>query len=332
MVMKSIEMEFGRAMSMVALAFLTVTSLAEAAPKKAKYVLLVGATPHYAAPVSAVEKGWCKEVGLNLEIKSFPSGNVAGQAFLTGQGDFVDTGDWAAVRSWLQTEDSKDPVVGLAPDTHYADLSLVMAQRSITDPKQLKGKKIGVWQGTTLEYFANLFLQKNGMSSNDVRLVNVQPAEMVPALDSGDLDAAVIWQPFGWKSQEVSGNKVHQLSTAKGYFTEYLVMSTRKSLLDNDPDAAKAFVACLKKGGEWTSKNHQAAAELVGNFFKVPSELSFKLISVMNMDPTFDAKFRAEMERLNGFMGPKGKSHKQIDWKKHFDVRGLMSADQSLVK
>ena len=55
-----------------------------------------------------MEKGFCKEMGLNVEIKKFTSGGVAAQSFLAGQGDFLDSGDWPAVRSWLTTDDKED--------------------------------------------------------------------------------------------------------------------------------------------------------------------------------------------------------------------------------
>lgn len=310
----------------------SVVSSVAAAPKKDKYQFLTGSTPQFAAPVVAVEKGWCKDMGLDIEIKKFTSGGVAAQSFIAGQGDFMDTGDWPAVRTWLLTQDKDDPIVGLAPDAHYGDLTVVMSKSEITDPKQLKGKKVGVWLGTTSEFFASLYLDKNGVPLDSVSYVNVKPAEMVPALDSGDIDAFVIWQPFGWKSQEVSGNKVHELSTAEGYFTEFVVVSTRKSLLDNDPDAAKVMLECMKKGGEWAAKNQKEASKIVGDFFKIPPETVMKMISVMNMDPTFTTKFRKDMDDLNNFMISKGKSKSRINWNKHFDARGLESVSPMLVK
>jgi ABC-type nitrate/sulfonate/bicarbonate transport system substrate-binding protein len=328
-------MKYGRgAFSMVlsAVFAVSVASSVAAAPKKDKYLFLTGSTPQFAAPVVAVEKGWCKDMGLDVEIRKFTSGGVAAQSFIAGQGDFMDTGDWPAVRTWLLTQDKDDPIVGLAPDAYYGDLTVIMAKSEIKDPKQLKGKKIGVWLGTTSEFFAGLYLDKHGVPLDSVKYVNVQPAEMVPALDSGDLDAFVMWQPFGWKSQEVSGNKVHELSTAEGYFTEFVVVSTHKSLLDNDPDAAKVMIQCMKKGGEWAAKNQQEASKIVGDFFKIPPETVMKMISVMNMDPTFSTKFRKDMDDLNNFMMSKDQSKSRINWNKHFDARGLETADPMLVK
>ena len=155
--------------------------------------------------------------------------------------------------------------------------------------------------------------------------MNVKPAEMVPALDSGDLDAYVIWQPFGWKSAEVSGDKVRQLSTAAGYFTEYVMVSTRKSLLDNDLDAASTLIQCMQKGAEYAANNPDDAAAAVGKFCNVPPETVMTMMNVMTPQSNNTAQMRDDLNKLNEFMVSKDKSDKQLDFGKHFDSRALQA-------
>ena len=309
-----------------------LVSPANAGPAKDKYVYLTGSTPQFFAPVTAVEKGICKDMGLDVEIKKFTSGGVAAQSFLAGQGDFLDSGDWPAVRSWLATDGEADPIVGMAQDAHYGDLSVVMSRAEITDGKQLRGKKVGVWLGTTSEFFAALFLDAHGVGLDEVEFVNVKPAEMVPALDSGDLDAYVIWQPFGWKSLEVSGDKVRELSTADGYFTEYVMVSTRKSLLDNDLDAAATLIQCMQKGAEYAANNPDDAVAAVSKFFNVPAKDVMKMVNVITPQPNNTAQMRDDLNKLNEFMISKDKSDKQLDFGRHFDSRALQAVDAGLVE
>ena len=320
------------AAALSALLAVSLVSTANAAPKKDKYLYLMGSTPQFFAPVTAVEKGFCKDMGLNVEIKKFTSGGVAAQSFIANQGDFLDSGDWPAVRSWLLTEDKEDPIVGMAQDAHYSDLSVIMSKADITDGKQLRGRKIGVWLGTTSEFFAALFLDAHGIGLDEVEFVNVKPAEMVSALDSGDLDAYVIWQPFGWQSMEVSGDKVRELSTADGYFTEYVMVSTRKSLLDNDPDAGKVMIECMQKGAEFAAANPEEAAEVVGDFFRMPAEKAIEMMDVITPQPNNTPQMRSDLNKLNEFMISKGKSSKQLDFDKHFDNRALMAVNPALVE
>lgn len=316
-----------------ALVAVAVTSgSANAAPKKDKYLYLMGSTPQFAPIVVGIKKGFCKDLGLNVEMKMFTSGGVAAQSFLAGQGDWVNTGDWPAVRSWLNTQGNDDPVVGLHPSAHYTDLSVVVSKASIKSAADFKGKTMGVWLGTTSEFFAAKYLDANGVMLDSVEYKNIKPAEMVIALDKGDIDGFTIWQPFGWRSEEISGNKVHILSTGAGFFTEYMVTSTRRSLIDNDPDAVAAMIKCTMQGAKYSAANVADASKIVGKHFKIPDDKVGRMISVMNMDVDYDAKFRKAMDELNAFMISKGKSEAEVSWDANFDSRGLGLVDKGLIK
>src|ERR1051325_7808848 len=133
-----------------------------AAPKKEKYLYLMGSAPQGTAPiVVAVKKGFCKSAGLDIDMKMFTSGGVAAQAFIGGQGDWVVTGDWPGMRAWMTTKDNADPIVGLFPAAHYTDLSVVVSKSSIKSASDFKGKTMGVWLGTTSEFFAAKYLDTN---------------------------------------------------------------------------------------------------------------------------------------------------------------------------
>lgn len=316
----------------ITLAAMTFGS-AHAAPKKEKYLYLMGSTPQGTAPiVVAVKKGFCKKAGLDIDMKMFTSGGVAAQAFIGGQGDWVVTGDWPAIRTWFITQNNPDPIVGLFPAAHYTDLSVVVSKSSIKKASDFKGKTMGVWLGTTSEFFAAKYLDSNGVPLKDVTYKNIKPAEMVVALDRGDIDGFTIWQPFGWRSEEVSGKKVHILSTGKGFFTEYMVTSARESQLKNDPDAASAMIKCTQQGADYVSAHPDDAAKIVGAQFKIPSDQVKKMIVVQNFDPTYNDHFRKAMDELNAFMMSKGKSKQKVDWSKLFDTEGLKSVDASFVK
>jgi ABC-type nitrate/sulfonate/bicarbonate transport system substrate-binding protein len=309
------------------LALLTVASTA-AAPKKSEYVFLTGTSPHFAAIVMGVRKGFCEELGLNIKFKQFTSGGVAAQSFIAGQGDFVNTGEWPAVRTWLVT---KGKVVGVQSTWTEGELMVVVTDADIEGPQDLKGKKLGVWLGTTSEYFAGVYLDKNGIDQSEVEFVNVKPAEMVIALAQGDLAGFFVWQPHGWRSLEVSGDEVKILEDGDDYIASYMVTSARKGMFDDDPHAVTALIACTRKGGDYTTENIDEAAQIVGKEYKVPPELAKRMIEAARLDVRHTPQFRKDLEGVNNFMKSKGKSDSEVDWSKHFDPRGLKSVDPALV-
>ena len=316
------------ASTLVAVLALLASASAAAAPKKSEYLFLTGSTPHYAAIVVGVRKGYCKDLGLNIEFKQFTSGGVAAQSFIAGQGDFVNTGEWPAVRTWLVT---KGDVVGLQSTWTEGELMVVVAGKDVKGPEDLKGKKLGVWLGTTSEYFAGVYLDRNGIAQSDVEFVNVKPAEMVIALAQGDLAAFFVWQPHGWRSKEVSGDDVNILENGEEYIASYMVTSARKETFDEDPDAVTALMACTIQGGEYASRNIDEAAQIVGKEYKLPPELAKRMIEAAKLDVGYTPQFREDLEGVNNFMKSKGKSEFDVDWSKHFDPRGLKSVDPALV-
>lgn len=306
---------------------------ADAVPKKERYVYLMGSTPQGTAPlVVAVKNGYCKKLGLNIDMKTFTSGGTAAQAFIGGQGDWVVSGDWPSIRMWNSTESNADPVVGIFPAAHYTDLSVIVSKSSIKKAADFKGKTMAVWLGTTSEFFADKYFAAHKIPLKDVTFKNINPAEMVVALDRGDIDGFTIWQPFGWRSLQVSGKKVRILTTAKGYFTEHMVTSARRSLLKNDPDAVSGMIKCTREGADFVKSHPNEAAKLVGAQFNIPAGEVKQMLVVQNFDPTYNPAFRKSMNGLDEFMISKEKSKQKVNWSKEFDANALKSVSASLVE
>jgi taurine transport system substrate-binding protein len=60
---------------------------------------------------------------------------------------------------------------------------------------QLKGKRIATPFASTAHYSLLAALSQNGLSANDVQLVDLQPQAILAAWDRGDIDAAYTWLP-----------------------------------------------------------------------------------------------------------------------------------------
>jgi taurine transport system substrate-binding protein len=59
----------------------------------------------------------------------------------------------------------------------------------------LRGKRIGTPFASTAHYSLLAALNQNGLSANDVQLVDLQPQAILAAWDRGDIDAAYSWLP-----------------------------------------------------------------------------------------------------------------------------------------
>jgi NitT/TauT family transport system substrate-binding protein len=85
---------------------------------------------------------------------------------------------------------------------------MIVAKPGIESIKDLKGKKIGLEEGFVPHLLLLKALEMNGMSSEDVTIVNTPTNETPQVLASGAVDAVAAWQPSsGQALKVVSGSK-----------------------------------------------------------------------------------------------------------------------------
>jgi ABC-type nitrate/sulfonate/bicarbonate transport system substrate-binding protein len=285
-----------------------------------KMSIFIGTTPQFSNVVIALEKGFFEKEGLPAQITNFASGATAVDAFRAGRGDVVVAGDLPSLRLWQQGG------IGLCPQANYGDLSIIVAKKSINAPVDLKGKKVGVLLGSTSEYFTKLYLASGNVDLKDIDVINLRPAEMVTGLVRGDIDAFVIWQPFGWKALEADKD-AKILTTAGPYFHEWEVCSTNAQYAKDHPAELVAFLRGLDAAGKWIPGNVDEASQIVAKSLRMDDAgLAKQMIEKIDWNIAYTNKFRADMDRLSQFVNI------SIDWNKMFDPQFLAKLGRSYVE
>jgi NitT/TauT family transport system substrate-binding protein len=146
--------------------------------------------PGWVAWEVAIEKGWFKEAGVDVEFEWFDY--VASMdAFAAGKLDAVamTNGDT------LVTGASGAQGVMIIVNDYSNGNDMIVARSGITSVTELKGKTVGVEVGFVGHLLLLNALEEAGLSESDVTLVNVPTNETPQVLASGDVDAIVAWQP-----------------------------------------------------------------------------------------------------------------------------------------
>lgn len=181
------------------LAMGAAASFASAEPLKIGY----SDWPGWVAWEVALEKGWFKEEGIEVQFEWFDY--VASMdAFAAGQLDGVGmtNGDT------LVTGATGAKSVMILINDYSNGNDMVIGKPGIESVKDLKGKKVGVEVGFVSHLMLLDALKANGMSESDVELVNVPTNETPQVLASGEVDAIVAWQPSsGTALKLVPGSK-----------------------------------------------------------------------------------------------------------------------------
>jgi NitT/TauT family transport system substrate-binding protein len=287
-----------------------------------------GPFPHFAPLFIADAKGFFKKHGVNATVRLFDSGGAASAAFRGGRADFLAGCDFPTI-SLLQVEDA----IVLGPIEHDTDSIMISARDGIPALKDLKGKKVGIPPRSTSEFFTFRALKDVGLGPKDVEVVNLGPADMLPALVRGDIDVASWWQPFGWRAEEASGGKVKTLVTAKGYYTLWCPISARRAYVEAHPKETVAVLKALLDAVQWlnqVSLDERAAA--VTEYAKSDPKTTKQLMALLTYDMTETADYRTSMKEMEEFMLKAGLIKKAVEWDKVRGTRYLREVNPALVK
>jgi ABC-type nitrate/sulfonate/bicarbonate transport system substrate-binding protein len=148
----------------------------------------------------AFEKGLYQQEGLDVTYRLFPSGTTAFQAFQTGQGDIVMTGDLPSVQYFFRAKGDYRTIAAIERD---AKGYVAVARKEITKPQDLVGKTVATRVGSTGSWFISEYLTKNGVDPSKVTVKNLDTQVLPAALCGGDIAAFFIWQPVGSRTLEI---------------------------------------------------------------------------------------------------------------------------------
>ncbi|GGM19534.1 lipoprotein [Streptomyces fumigatiscleroticus] len=207
----------------------------------------------------ADEQGLWKKHGLTASIKPFVNGPIQIQALGTGNLDYGYIGPGAL---WLPAT-GKAKVVAIDTLT-FADR--VIARPGITSITGLKGKKVGVPEGTSGEMVLNLALKKAGMSMSDIQKVAMDATTIVSAFVSGQIDGAGIWYPTIDTIKEKVPGLVEVGSTKEigGNFPTAFVAGTEVKQATNEK-----VVKVLAEANDWRAAHPEESIAAAAKLLKV---------------------------------------------------------------
>jgi ABC-type nitrate/sulfonate/bicarbonate transport system substrate-binding protein len=246
----------------------------------------------------ADQKGFYKEEALDVELRVFPSGATALQAFKAGEGDIVVSGELPSVRFWAENPDYQVFLV----ISRESKGEIAMAATEIRTAADLVGKRVATRVGSTGSWFLSTYLSRNAVDAAKVTVQNLDSQVLPVALCSGDIDAFFLWQPFGSRTEEICPDRVHQLTTAEGYIHAYLLAGARLDWLEENRDAAVRFVRATLKGRAAAESDFPAVAAYVGEKFGMSEEAARQVWEIMERPITFDGAFYEDVCGLTRWM------------------------------
>lgn len=222
---------------------LMCAAFAACAPERRERVVL--GTAHFPSLFGLVylaqAKGYFAARGLDVEVRPFATGRDAVAALGAGRIDAA-----TAFTTPVVLRAGHDAALRVLTTLHvsHGDTRVVArADRHVTAPADLAGKRIGVPRNTNAEYFLDVLLAWDGVPAREVRLVDVRPDDAADALASGELDALAIWSPHADRARRMAGPDAVELRSE--VYTELSVLVTSAPVLASRRGALVKLVAAL---------------------------------------------------------------------------------------
>ena len=212
----------------------------------------------------ALQKGWFEEAGLKVDVVQPPEG---GSALLvaSGKAQFAVTAQ-DSIAPALTGENAMPLTTVAAILQHNTSGIVSRAGEGMDTPRGLEGKKYATWDLDVEKATIRDVMAADGGNFDLVELIPSTVTDEVSALQSGSVDA--IWIFYGWAGVacEVAGLDTDYFEFADidpvfDYYTPVLIGSN--AWLEENPDAARAFLAALSKGYTYAAEHPAEAADIL---------------------------------------------------------------------
>lgn len=265
----------------------------------------------------ALKNGYFKEelnaVGYEFELVAFPDGGPAiNEAYASGQLDLAVYGDLPASVCFSKGGDIR--VIGSS--NSQINCAVIAGKDSgIESVKDLEGKKVIVGVGTIYHEYWQRLVEEYGIDESKVEIVNVV-SDAATVFTSGEADA---WITFYYKSlyYEAQGlGKTIENTVDHPEMATQSIVTGRKEYLDNNREAAEAFLKALKRSQEYAVQHPEelyksVASQTIGVDYYRPCygfDESFEYLS-----PKISSANREKLEYLNEFLANQGFIKEKID-------------------
>lgn len=201
-----------------------------------------------------VKKGFYKNEGLELEIKP---GNGSGTTIQQVAQNQVTFG-WADTPPLLKGVGTGMKVKSLGVFLQKGPSSIEsLADKNISKPSDLKGKTVGGTPGDALYAVFPAWLKANGLSKDDVKVVNVDAAGKIAALAEGKVDAIMgFFHDQAPTVEARTQKKVNALLYAdSGLNMLGTGIVVNESTLSGDKEVAAKFVRATQKSWSEAAKD-----------------------------------------------------------------------------
>jgi ABC-type nitrate/sulfonate/bicarbonate transport system substrate-binding protein len=234
-----------------------------------KLSLAMQPAPYSGLLAIADEKGYFKEVGLEVAMDFHPSGRSCLEAVSRGQAEVGTVADIAFAAKVFE-----EPSIRILASIGTTQGSQIIARkdRNIQTPADLKGKRVGFTPGTTSDYFLYAFLTRQNIPQTEIMWVEIPAERQTEALVSGEVDAASVFDIYGFEAKKKLGNIAVSWDAQNNLSYHWLLVA--REGLTHSPEKLERLLRALIKARDFALSHDEEARRIIARKWNLdPSTL-----------------------------------------------------------
>lgn len=213
----------------------------------------------------ALEKGYYEEAGLNVSIVQPPENSAATQVCAAGQAQFsIEAQDTLAA---AYTSDTPLGITAVAAILQHNTSGIISKAGSGMDkPAGLTGNTYLTWDSPIEKAMLENVVNNDG---GDWSKVTLEPNTVTDEAQDVNVNPNhAIWVFYGWGGLNAKVNNIDvdyfyfkDINPVFDYYTPVIIANN--DFLNENPEAARAFMEATAKGYEYAANNPEEAAEIL---------------------------------------------------------------------
>lgn len=257
----------------------------------------------------AIEKGYFKEAGINLELVKLESPTQIIDGIMQDKLDFTSTSGASGISAVANYKNpGKLKIYALSGGTseHPSNALIVPIDSDVNSFSDLKGKKLGIIGGSIQwKILARYLLEKNGLIvDKDVTIVEIPISTHVTAIASKQIDALLTLEPAvstiiqNKVGKKIEGQTIETQLTDPFYGGAGIVNAEFAS---KNPETTKKIIEIIKRAQKEIESNPNEARKYLVGYTPLNEELS-KVVTLAVVK-TCDELNTKDKEGLSKFYG-----------------------------
>ena len=228
---------------------------------------LTAAAPYFVAK----NQGLFEKENIEVEEKSFTTSNLVVESIIKGEVDIAFYSTPQAALPANQISPGKFKIFTTPKNNpNSSDSVIVKSNSTIANLTDLKGKKVGVFPGSTGSNLFRSYFKNKNLSLDGIEFIQLAPADQLGALEASSIDALFSYEPILTTALQTKNyRKISETIIYEDQDNPVGLGLISTNFIQKSPQDAKKVVAVFDQSQDFISSNDTKTREILAQNFKL---------------------------------------------------------------